>query len=53
MAQGVGETVAVGDVLFTYETDKATFDETAKTAGTLLAIFYEEGDDVPVWSRSA
>jgi pyruvate dehydrogenase E2 component (dihydrolipoamide acetyltransferase) len=43
----VGETVAVGDVLFTYETDKATFDETAKTAGTLLAIFYEEGDDVP------
>jgi len=43
----VGDTVAVGDVLFSYETDKAAFDEEAKVAGTLLAIFYEEGDDVP------
>lgn len=43
----VGDAVAVGDVLFTYETDKATFDEPAKVAGTLLAVFYAEGDDVP------
>lgn len=42
-----GDTVAEGDVLFTYETDKATFDEEAKVAGTLLDVFFEEGDDVP------
>ncbi len=42
-----GDTVSVGDILFTYETDKATFDEEAKEAGTLLDLFYEEGDDVP------
>jgi pyruvate dehydrogenase E2 component (dihydrolipoamide acetyltransferase) len=43
----VGDAVAEGDVLFTYETDKATFDETAKVSGTMLAIFAAEGDDVP------
>jgi len=43
----VGDTVKEGDILFTYETDKATFDEESKFAGTVLAIFYEEGDDVP------
>ncbi|HBP38281.1 MAG TPA: 2-oxo acid dehydrogenase subunit E2 [Clostridiales bacterium] len=42
-----GDPVAVGDLLFTYETDKATFDETAKTAGILLDVFFAEGDDVP------
>lgn len=42
-----GDAVAVGDILFTYETDKATFDEEAKEAGTLLDVFFEEGDDVP------
>lgn len=42
----VGDKVAVGDMLFTYETDKATFDEEAKVEGTLLEIFFEEGDDV-------
>ena len=44
----VGDKVNVGDILFTYETDKATFDEEAKVEGTLLAIFFQEGDDVPV-----
>lgn len=43
----VGDSVTVGDRLFTFETDKATFDEEAKTSGILLAKFYEEGDDVP------
>ncbi len=43
----VGDTVEVGDALFTYETDKATFDEEAKVAGILLDVFFEEGDDVP------
>ncbi len=42
-----GDKVVVGDILFTYETDKATFDEEAKVAGTLLAVFFQEGDDVP------
>ncbi len=43
-----GDAIAVGDILFTYETDKATFDEEAGVAGTLLEIFFEEDDDVPV-----
>ena len=42
-----GDTVKVGDILFTYETDKATFEEEAKLDGTMLAVFFEEGDDVP------
>ena len=43
----VGDEVHVGDILFSYETDKSSFDEEAKTDGTLLAVFYEEYDDVP------
>lgn len=43
-----GDRVNVGDVLFTYETDKATFDEEAKVEGMLLEVFFNEGDDVPV-----
>ena len=43
-----GDTVAVGDVLFTYETDKASFEEESKIAGTVLEIFFEEGDEIPV-----
>jgi pyruvate dehydrogenase E2 component (dihydrolipoamide acetyltransferase) len=42
-----GDRVEIGDILFSYETDKASFDEEAKAAGTMLDIFYEEGDDVP------
>ncbi len=42
----VGDPVAVGDVLFTYETDKASFEEKAKVDGELIAVFFEEGDDV-------
>ena len=41
-----GDKVSVGDLLFTYETDKATFEEESKVEGTLLALFFEEGDDV-------
>ncbi len=43
-----GDPVKAGDILFTYETDKATFDEVAKEDGVLLDIFFFEGDDVPV-----
>ena len=40
----VGDQVAVGDVLFSYETDKASFDEESKVAGTVLACFFADGD---------
>lgn len=43
-----GDIVKPGDILFTYETDKATFEEEAKESGILLDIFFEEGDEVPV-----
>ncbi|MCL2699708.1 MAG: 2-oxo acid dehydrogenase subunit E2, partial [Defluviitaleaceae bacterium] len=32
---------------FTYETDKASFDEESKIDGEMLALFFEEGDDTP------
>ena len=43
----VGDTVEKGEILFSYETDKSSFDEPAPEGGKLLAIFHEEGDDVP------
>lgn len=43
----VGDKVNVGDTLFSYETDKSSFDETSTVEGTLLAVFCEDGDDVP------
>jgi pyruvate dehydrogenase E2 component (dihydrolipoamide acetyltransferase) len=49
----VGEKVSTGDVLFSYETDKAAFDEEAKSDGILLAQFYGEGDEVPVLANVA
>jgi pyruvate dehydrogenase E2 component (dihydrolipoamide acetyltransferase) len=43
-----GDEVAAGDVLFAYETDKASFEEEAKVAGTVLEVFFSEGDEIPV-----
>ena len=43
----VGDNVKVGDVLFSYETDKSSFEEESKFAGQVLDIFFGEGDDVP------
>ncbi len=43
----VGDQVKVGDILFTYETDKASFECESTAEGELLAIFFEEGDEVP------
>ena len=43
----VGDTVAEGEILFSYETDKSSFDEASPVAGKILAIFREEGEDVP------
>ena len=46
-AKKVGDKVAKGDTLFSYETDKSAFDEVSEIEGTLLAILAEEGEDVP------
>ncbi|MBQ7340631.1 MAG: 2-oxo acid dehydrogenase subunit E2 [Oscillospiraceae bacterium] len=43
----VGDEIKVGDVLFTYETDKASFECESTAAGTLLEILHGEGDEVP------
>ena len=43
----VGDAVAEGDVLFSYETDKSAFDEKSLFSGTMLAVLCEEGDVVP------
>ena len=45
--KNVGDTVAEGETLFTYETDKAEFECTSTAAGTLLAKFFNDGDEVP------
>lgn len=42
-----GDRIQVGNLLFSYETDKASFEEEAKVEGVLLEIFFQEGDDVP------
>ena len=46
-----GDSVKVGDVLFGYETDKATFEEESQVEGTVLAIFYKDGDEIPCLSN--
>ncbi len=43
----VGDSVKVGDILFTYETDKASFECESTEEGTLLEIFFADGDEVP------
>ncbi len=44
----VGDKVKVGDVLYSYETDKAAFDYQSEVEGEVLVLFVEEGDEVPV-----
>ena len=46
-----GDKVAVGDILFSYETDKASFDEESKFEGTVLACFWKDNDEIPVLSN--
>ena len=43
----VGDSVKVGDILFTYETDKASFECESTEEGTILEIFFQDGDEVP------
>lgn len=43
-----GDKVSAGDLLFSYETDKAAFDLESPSDGVLLETFFEEGAEVPV-----
>ena len=43
-----GDTVTEGDVLAVIETDKASFDLESTASGTVLELFWEADDDVPV-----
>lgn len=48
-----GDMVAEGDILCEVETDKAVVEVPSPVAGTLLARFFEVGDDVPVLTTIA
>ncbi|MCK5462868.1 MAG: E3 binding domain-containing protein, partial [Bacteroidales bacterium] len=48
-----GDKVAIGDLLFSYETDKASFEEESQAEGILLDVFYMDGDEVPVLAEVA
>ena len=43
----VGDHVKVGDILFSYETDKANFECESTAEGEILEIFFGDGDEVP------
>jgi len=43
-----GEKVSVGDILLSYETDKASFDLESPLEGILLDVFFSDGAEVPV-----
>ncbi|MCL2202403.1 MAG: 2-oxo acid dehydrogenase subunit E2 [Defluviitaleaceae bacterium] len=42
-----GDPVQMGDILFDYETDKATFECESTAVGHLIEIFFQSGDEVP------
>lgn len=46
-----GDKVKKGEILFTFETDKASFDEESPVDGIILESIYDEGDEVPVLSN--
>jgi pyruvate dehydrogenase E2 component (dihydrolipoamide acetyltransferase) len=43
-----GDKVSAGDLLFSYETDKAAFELESPADGTLLETFFDDGAEVPV-----
>ena len=49
--KNVGDEVKVGDILYTYETDKASFECESTEEGTILAIFFNDGDEVPCFTN--
>jgi pyruvate dehydrogenase E2 component (dihydrolipoamide acetyltransferase) len=48
-----GDRVQTGDLLFSYETDKAAFDQESTAEGILLTRFFKAGDEVPVMESIA
>ena len=46
--KAVGDTVAEGETLCDVETDKATLEVVSPAAGTVLALLFAAGDEVPV-----
>lgn len=46
-----GESVSSGEVIAEIETDKATFELAAPAAGTMLEVFFGEGELVPVFTN--
>ncbi len=45
-----GDKVSAGELIFSYETDKAGFDEESTVSGTVMDVYFNEGDEVPVLS---
>lgn len=48
-----GDYVTEGEIILSYETDKATFDLVSPATGIILDIFYELGEEVPVLTNIA
>ena len=48
-----GDTVEAGGIVAEIETDKASFEVESPAAGTILDLFFEEGDDIPVLTNIA
>lgn len=48
-----GDTVTVGQPVASIETDKATFEVESPAEGTVLELFFNEGDDIPVLTHIA
>jgi pyruvate dehydrogenase E2 component (dihydrolipoamide acetyltransferase) len=48
-----GDNVSSGDIILSYETDKAAFDLESPADGILLDRFFGEGDEVPVLTNIA
>lgn len=51
--KAVGDLVVEGDILCEVETDKALLEVESPVSGTLLALFFSEGDEVPVLTTIA
>jgi pyruvate dehydrogenase E2 component (dihydrolipoamide acetyltransferase) len=47
----IGDAVVEGEVIAEIETDKAMFELTAPVDGTLLGIFFQDGESVPIFSN--
>jgi pyruvate dehydrogenase E2 component (dihydrolipoamide acetyltransferase) len=48
-----GDLITAGEALVEIETDKATIDVESPASGTLLELFFKEGDEVPVMTNIA